>query len=226
VRTVVDGTERWQLRQITGGNSWNSESFVAQFGLGTAAEVDVLRVEWPSGRATEWRAVAVNQVLVVAETTPSLVTIAPPGGGFAGSVQVTLATTFGRGEIRYTLDNSEPVATSSLYTAPFVLQDSATVKAGLFTNGVVVPGMATATFTKLVGPSITEHPHDATVTEGERVEFRVVATGSQPLRYQWLVGDQDIGGATGSILELPRVKDRGRRNLRRQGLERRGRSGQ
>jgi hexosaminidase len=53
----------------------------------------------------------------------------------AGSATVTLATQSGLGEIRYTLDDSEPVATSPRYAKPLVLKLPATVRAAAYAGG-------------------------------------------------------------------------------------------
>ena len=55
---------------------------------------------------------------------------------FASSVTVTLATPWNEdAAIRYTLDGAEPTPTATLYTKPFALNDTATVRAGAFRNG-------------------------------------------------------------------------------------------
>jgi len=63
------------LRQIVGTEGWlcfNNLDVV--IGLGDATTVDLLRVEWPSGRLQELRDVAVNQTLVMVEQTTVAIT--------------------------------------------------------------------------------------------------------------------------------------------------------
>ena len=48
-------------------------------------------------------------------------TITPDGGEFLNSVQVTLTTSTPGAAIHYTLDSSDPVASSPLYNGPFVI---------------------------------------------------------------------------------------------------------
>jgi len=68
VHAVIGGDPVWQLREISAQNSFMSHnSLIAHFGLGDAATVDSIRVEWPRGGVTDTTAVAVNQVLVIAE---------------------------------------------------------------------------------------------------------------------------------------------------------------
>jgi len=52
-------------------------------------------------------------------------------------------------------------------------------------------------------PVITQQPHNARVLVGQRAKFRVGATGSPPLTYQWRKNGVDIPGATGSSYKTP-----------------------
>lgn len=74
VNATIGGQERWQLRQIVRPGCGGT--LIAHFGLGDAAKVDVLRVEWPSGVVQEYREVGVNQSLVIKEP-PRLVPTGP-----------------------------------------------------------------------------------------------------------------------------------------------------
>ena len=77
-RATIRGQEMWQLRLInTGGTCWGGQSFVAHFGLGDAAQVDVLRIEWPSGTVQELSKVASKQYLTVTE--PPRLSMREPG---------------------------------------------------------------------------------------------------------------------------------------------------
>lgn len=55
-------------------------------------------------------------------------------------------------------------------------------------------------------PLITSPPQDRTVPAGSNTTFSVAATGSYPLRYQWLFGGNPIAGATSSTLSLNNVQ--------------------
>ncbi|MCM1503253.1 MAG: GH92 family glycosyl hydrolase [Bacteroidales bacterium] len=55
---------------------------------------------------------------------------------FVGSVEMRLYTNTEGAEIRYTLDGSEPVRESALYTSPFVIDRSMTIKAKAFKDGL------------------------------------------------------------------------------------------
>jgi hypothetical protein len=69
VRAIIGGRQFWQLREITAGNAFTGTTApVAHFGLGDAANVTTLRVEWPSGRAEEFTNVAPRQLLTIVES--------------------------------------------------------------------------------------------------------------------------------------------------------------
>ncbi len=55
---------------------------------------------------------------------------------FVDSTKVTLGTTTAGAKIRYTLDGSEPTQQSTLYSAPFTIDRSLTVKARAFKEGM------------------------------------------------------------------------------------------
>ena len=54
-------------------------------------------------------------------------------------------------------------------------------------------------------PQITAQPQSVTVTAGEAIEFRVTASGTSPLSYQWRHNNQPITGATSATLQLSSV---------------------
>ena len=65
-KVIVRVGSRRQVRSIDGGDSYLSKSELsAHFGLGDAAVVDELRIEWTDGEVTTWHRVAVNQTLTV-----------------------------------------------------------------------------------------------------------------------------------------------------------------
>src|SRR5215468_6693724 len=66
LKATIAGAERWQLRQISGGDGENnSDSLLAHFGLGDATVIDLIRVEWPSGAVQEFTNATVNRTLLV-----------------------------------------------------------------------------------------------------------------------------------------------------------------
>jgi len=73
-------------------------------------------------------------------------TIAPAGGYFTNSVMVTLADATPGTSLYYTLDNSTPTTNSLLYTAPFVLTNTAAVKLLAVKPGAIPTAVVTAIF--------------------------------------------------------------------------------
>jgi hypothetical protein len=74
-KTAINGLPMWQLRLVDGGGtSCGGQSFVAHFGLGDATNVDVLRIEWPSGIVQELHNVPARQFLTVTEPPRLLMT--------------------------------------------------------------------------------------------------------------------------------------------------------
>jgi hypothetical protein len=68
VQAVIRGKSLTQLRLIdAGATPWGGQSFEAHFGLGNATNVEVVRIEWPSGIVQELRDVAAKQRLTVTE---------------------------------------------------------------------------------------------------------------------------------------------------------------
>ena len=67
VKASIHGRPMWQLRVIDPGGFANAQNFTAHFGLGDATNVDMLRIEWPSGIVQELTNVAVKQYLTVTE---------------------------------------------------------------------------------------------------------------------------------------------------------------
>ena len=67
VQAVIGGVSRTLLREVSSGSGCGGSALRVHFGLGDATNVDVVRVEWPSGTVKEWRNVAVNQILALKE---------------------------------------------------------------------------------------------------------------------------------------------------------------
>jgi hypothetical protein len=74
-------------------------------------------------------------------------TIIPNGGSFSGPIRVGLQDATANAAIYYTLDGSVPTLSSTLYTLPFMLNQSATVQALASVAGVGQSLVASAAFT-------------------------------------------------------------------------------
>ncbi|MFQ5650847.1 MAG: S8 family serine peptidase, partial [bacterium] len=69
IKATVFGKTYWQVRHVSGSPTGDrsQNSLRAHFGLGDAASIDSLRIEWPSGRLDVLKNVAVNQFLTIEE---------------------------------------------------------------------------------------------------------------------------------------------------------------
>ncbi|MEW6158077.1 MAG: immunoglobulin domain-containing protein [Verrucomicrobiota bacterium] len=65
-------------------------------------------------------------------------------------------------------------------------------------------------------PVITQPPQPQTVETGARVEFKVTATGTPPLSFEWLKNGEPISGATGDtfVIASATVQDNGEYRVR------------
>ena len=73
-------------------------------------------------------------------------TFSPATGLYTSPISVTIATETANASIYYTLDGSTPTTSSNLYTAPFTISQTTTVKAIATANGYANSSVATATY--------------------------------------------------------------------------------
>ena len=85
------------------------------------------------------------------ETSPMLSveapTITPNGGTYTAAQEVTLACATAGATIYYTLDGTDPTTASTVYSAPFTVSETTTVKAMAAAEGMSNSSITTATFT-------------------------------------------------------------------------------
>jgi hypothetical protein len=104
IKATIGGKTMWQLREVSGGGGLACQNDLrAQFGLGDATNVDVVRIEWPPGMVQEFSNVAAKQFLTVKE--PSRL-----GASFQSqSGEFLLTLTGGKGLV-YSLESSSDFA--------------------------------------------------------------------------------------------------------------------
>ena len=90
VQAVIGGVPRWQLREVSGGG-YGQNSLAQNFGLGDATNIDLLRIEWPSGVVQTLSNVAPRQFLTIAETAPPVIDLQPTNRTIVAYSNLTLS---------------------------------------------------------------------------------------------------------------------------------------
>ena len=116
---------------------------------------------------------------------------------------------FGSGTLSYQWSKNGTVisgATTKSYTTPATTSaNNGAVYAVTVSNAYGTVSSSNATLTVISGPTVTTHPSNQTVTEGEgqTASFSVVASGTAPITYQWRKNGINISGATSSMYTTP-----------------------
>ena len=88
IKATIRNRAMWQMREISGGGGLASQNDLrAQFGLGDATNVDIVRVEWPSGAIQELTNIAPRQFITVREPSRLKTQYLGEGAGFSLSLQ-------------------------------------------------------------------------------------------------------------------------------------------
>lgn len=163
----------------------------------------------PFGNATSREAkLTVNDLPKV--ETPAMT---PPGGAFTSSVTVTLSTATSGAMIHYTTDGSDPTHQSTMYTDPFTLTQSSTVKAFAMKSGMKDSDIASASFTIKQPPSgnAAVKVGDAGAEAGKETTFPVEIDTQEQLAggYQITVTSPGVGvdKNTATITKGPATPD-------------------
>ena len=131
---------------------------------------------------------------------------------FAGSAKVQLSNQANVGEIRYTLDGSEPTRTSARYSEPFALPSAKTVKAATFIDGQRVSSPRVRTFDRAsalrrnddelrsCSKKLVLRLEDDAPRTGERAVFNV-----DILDPCWIWEKADLAGVTGIAASVGQV---------------------
>ncbi|MCK5458147.1 MAG: chitobiase/beta-hexosaminidase C-terminal domain-containing protein, partial [Melioribacteraceae bacterium] len=72
--------------------------------------------------------------------------IIPVNRYFANRITITLASPMPSAELRYTLDGTEPIATSTLYTSPFLIKEVSTLNVKAFKEGCKASNEVTSSY--------------------------------------------------------------------------------
>jgi hypothetical protein len=208
VKATIGGKAMWQLREISGGDGLGSQNDLrAGFGLGDATNVDVVRIEWPSGIVQELHSVAVKQFLTVIEPTAN---ISPSAQQMAAgdTATFTVSTTLPPPLICQWLLNDAALSGETNLT--LVITNVQTSNAGRYSVTLANPETGfsfTPPAAVLTGPVvITQPPQSQGAALGSNAMFHVAATGFGPLNYQWQFNGGILFGATNDTLTITNVQ--------------------
>jgi len=202
VKAVIGGKPIWQLREISGGGGLGSQNDLrAGFGLGDATQVDLVRIEWPSAIVQEFYDVAPRQFLTLIEPEASITPRSQqvqPGTTAAFTFNTTLLAPV---SFQWQRDGVElPGETNTT----LLITNTQAKQTGKYTVTVTKPDLGFSFLSQaaeLIGPVIiTQQPRSLNVRPGSNVLFSVVATGVDPLIYQWRFGGIDLPNATNATL--------------------------
>lgn len=141
---------------------------------------------------------AVTPSYWISAGTVATPTATPAAGTFTAAPLVTLASATSGATLRYTLDGSDPSATSPLYRYPFVVSATTTVKARAFKTGMTQSALLTAAYAvdaagATATPSITPAGgtfttrRTVTITGPVGATLRYTTTGADPTTSDALV---------------------------------------
>jgi len=83
VKATIGGRTFWQMREISGGSNFGSQNDLRpSFGLGDATNIDLIRIEWPSGAVQTMTNVTTKQFLTVTESPRLSASDSRPDGSF------------------------------------------------------------------------------------------------------------------------------------------------
>jgi Malectin domain/Immunoglobulin I-set domain len=153
-----------------------------------------------------------NPILAAIEIVPATAATMPAISGQPSSMTVTTGqtaafsvTAIGTAPLSYQWRRAGAAisgATSSAYTTAATTSADNGAQFGVVVSnskGTVTSGTATLTVNAaVVAPTITSQPLSQAVTTGQTATFKVAATGTAPLTYQWQRGGVAISGAKNS----------------------------
>jgi hypothetical protein len=209
VRVRTTPESHWQMREISGGSGYGSQNApYAYFGIGTAPNIDSVRVEWPSGVVQELSPVTPGQLLTVREPA---VSISPATATVnAGETAVFTASKPSPWmSVQWFHDGVViPDANSdSLVITNVQASDAGSYSAGLGAGFLTPPMDIYLKASRLIGPIALQTTQQFIATRpGSNVTFQVAVTGALPIHFQWRRGQQLIPDATNATLNLTNVQ--------------------
>ena len=159
-KIVINAKYKKTEGSIADENS-NSKSLTGSFADYTFNYTGVSSMTFTSTKQNYVAYITVTYTPSGGGSTPTCATptFSPAAGTFYGSQEITLATSTAGAAIYYTTDNSTPSSTNgTLYSAPFSITETTTVKAIAIKAGADDSEVASTTYTK--GESVTTYDID------------------------------------------------------------------
>ena len=130
---------------VDGSNpTTSSTKYTAPIAVSVSTTVKAIAVK--SGMNNSSVAIAAYTISTPTPDKPATPTFTPAAGTYNAAQNVTIACATEGAEIRYTLDGSNPTATSALFNGPIVIDKTTTVKAVAIKGGLL-SAVAVATYT-------------------------------------------------------------------------------
>ena len=106
---------------------------------------------------------------------------------FKNNQPVIISCPDGEAEIRYTLDGSEPTASSTLYEGPLSISSSVTIKVRAFKTGCVPSEIVTAQYVRsaIIGENIVQH---TSLEQGETQTLSLPVAGTYTVSFNYAGG--------------------------------------
>ena len=131
IRYTLDGSE-----PTTSSTTYSTAISVANTQTVKATAFKAGWTNSDSGFASYW----------ISAGTTAAPSFSPAAGTYTTAQLVTITSATGGSSIRYTLDGSTPIATSPLYTYPFIVDSTTTVKAMAFKAGYTASSVTSVTY--------------------------------------------------------------------------------
>jgi hypothetical protein len=159
VTSTIRGQTVRQMRQISACGLGAGHGLIAHFGLGDATNIDLVRIEWPSGNVNELTNVSTNQMLTITEQTG--ITPARASASLGASVTFTSLNNLGNWQWCHNGVPLEGQTQKSLVLADLAAADAGRYSVVIDTGSGLVTNCAfllvDTQFTKInTGPAVTD----------------------------------------------------------------------
>ena len=144
--TITSATSGATIRYTTNGSTPNASSAVYNGPISISATTTLKAYAAKAGMRDSEVAAAVYTINLLPPGKAAAPVLNPPGGTYVTAQSVSMTTATTGAAIRYTIDGSAPGASSTLYSAPITISESATVKAYAIKEGMTDSNVTTEAY--------------------------------------------------------------------------------